>query len=75
MDDELAVIDPIYLAQLMDVDESSIPEWGFAVIGVLGDDGVSRLETTTYGEPSVGVLIGVLEIVKAEIIAQVFEED
>ncbi len=76
MDEDVASdIDPIKLAKLMGVDEGSIPEWGFAVVGVLDDTGQQRLETVTYGEPSVGTLVGVLEIIKQEIVMGVLLDD
>jgi hypothetical protein len=66
---------PVVLADLMELESDSIPEWGFSVLGVLGVDGESRLETQTFGNPTIATLVGVLEIIKAEIVLQVLEEE
>lgn len=68
-------VNPALLADLVGVDKDCIPEWGFAVLGVIAKDGSPHLETRTYGEPSVGTLVGVLEIIKQEIVMQMLEDN
>ena len=64
MEDE--ALDPRILAEVTEVPEGAIPEWGLAVTGYIDQDGESRYETTAYGRPTIGTLIGVLEMIKHE---------
>ena len=60
--------DPLKLAELSGLSEDAIPEWGMAIVGYIDVDGESRFETTTYGSPTIGTLLGVLELTKHDIL-------
>jgi exosome complex RNA-binding protein Rrp4 len=62
------VSDPSVIAQLVDLPEQYVPEWGFAVVGYLDEEGESRFETSMYGEQRATTLMGVLELMKHELV-------
>lgn len=60
--------DPAVLASLVELPENCVPEWGFAVIGFLDEEGEPRFETSMYGEQRATTLMGVLELLKHELV-------
>lgn len=64
----MPVSDPSVLASLIDLPEKCVPEWGFAVVGYLDENGEERFETSMYGEQRATTLMGVLELMKHELV-------
>jgi len=68
-------LDPRILAEVTEVPEGAIPDWGIAVMGFIDGDGESRYETTSYGRPTLGLLIGVLEMMKHQMMVYAMIEN
>ncbi len=68
-------LDPVRLAALTGLEDGAIPEWGLTIIGYLGPDGHPRFESTAFGAPTVGTLVGVIEMVKHELIEIAMSDD
>jgi hypothetical protein len=48
--------------------EDGLPEWGMTIVGYMDTEGNSRFQTRLYGAHSPPMLVGILEVVKQELI-------
>jgi hypothetical protein len=66
--DSLPEITAEMIAEMSGVPKECIPEWGFVVTGYLDEDGEPKFETRMVGEQRSTTLIGVLELMKHELV-------
>ena len=57
------------LAGFAGLSDDTFAEWGLTVVGFMDGDGESRFETKLYGAHSATQIIGVLEVVKSQLVA------
>jgi hypothetical protein len=62
------------IASLAGVPQECFPEWGVVIIGYLDQDGESKFETRMVGEQRATTMMGVLELMKHELILVSLEE-
>jgi hypothetical protein len=67
--------DAAVLATFLGIDDSVFPEWGLTVVGYLDSEGQERFETKLWGAHSATTLIGILEVVKQDLVLGFFTED
>ncbi len=60
--------DAAKLAQFVGLEGDVFPEWGLTVLGYMDGEGTARFVTNLIGEHSATTLIGVLEVVKHELL-------
>lgn len=66
--------DPSAIAKLVGLSEEAFPEWGLAIVGYMDPDGETRFESMAYGEPTVVGVLGVLEMIKRELLDFAYED-
>lgn len=67
--------DAAKLAEFIGVDDAAFPEFGLTVVGYMDVEGESRFETRLWGAHSATNLIGILEVVKQELLLGFLTED
>jgi hypothetical protein len=65
---ELPEITPAIIATLSGVPENCMPEWGVIITGYLDEHGEPKFETRMVGEQRSTTMIGVLELMKHELV-------
>jgi len=56
------------LAEFVGVSTDAFPEWGLTLVGYMDTDGESRFESKLWGAGSITSMIGILEVVKQELL-------
>jgi len=67
--------DAAKLAEFVGIDGDVFPEWGLTVVGFMDGMGESRFTTNLVGNHSATTLIGVLELVKHELLMIAMGDD
>lgn len=68
--------DAAKLAEFVGVHDTTVfPEWGLTVVGYMDVEGHSRFETKLWGAHSATNLIGILELVKQELLLSFMTEE
>jgi len=68
------MLDPSSVASFIELDPSSVPEWGIVLCGYIDPDGEPRFESRIYGTERVMNLIGALEILKQDLVMMTLDD-
>lgn len=74
-DSKTSYADAAKLAEFVGLEGDVFPEWGLTILGYMDDEGTARFVTNLIGEHSATTLIGVLEVVKHELLMIVMDDD
>ena len=59
------------VAQMVRLDDDSVPEIAVVILGFIDEDGAEGFKYHILGEPNLATTVGLLSIVKADILARV----
>lgn len=73
MSEELPELTAAVIAELSGVPKECFPEWGVIITGYLDENGEPKFETRMVGEQPATTMMGVLELMKHELVMMQME--